>query len=49
MTDKAWVRRIGDEIVILNEIIGELVRVSVSGRERMLTRAEWQALPLHVA
>lgn len=46
-SDKAFVRVLGDGLVIFQEFLGDdKVAVSVGGQDRVLTRAEWGALPI---
>jgi hypothetical protein len=46
MSDKASVRILDGELVIFQEFIGhDKVAVNVGGRNRVLARAEWRALP----
>ena len=45
--DKAFVRVMNGELVIFQEFLADgKVAVSIGGRDRVLTRAEWQTLPL---
>jgi hypothetical protein len=47
-SDKAFVRVRSGELVIFQEFRGDdKVAVSVGGRDRILTRAEWRSLPVH--
>jgi len=47
-TDKAFVRVLDGELVIFQEFRGDdQVAVSVGGRDRVLPRAEWRALPVY--
>jgi hypothetical protein len=47
-SDKAFVRVLNGELVILQEFRGDdKVAVSVGGRDRVLTRAEWRSLPIY--
>jgi hypothetical protein len=48
MSDKAFVRVLNGQLVILQEFIGHnKVAVSVGGQDRVLPRAEWRALPVY--
>jgi hypothetical protein len=48
MSDKASVRILDGELVIFQEFIGhDKVAVNVGGRNRVLARAEWRALPVY--
>ena len=47
-SDKAFVRVLNGDLVIFQEFRGEdEVAVSVGGRDRVLKRAEWRALPVY--
>ena len=47
-SDKALVRVLSGELVIFQEFRGDdRVAVSVGGRDRVLTRAEWRMLPTY--
>ena len=47
-SDKALVRVLSGELVILQDFLdGNKVAVSVGGRDRVLSRDEWRALPLY--
>jgi hypothetical protein len=47
-TDKAFVRVLNGELVILQEYRGpDEVAVSIGGRDRVMPRAEWRALPVY--
>ena len=47
-SDKGFVRVLNGELVIFQEFRGDdTVAVSVGGRDRVLTRAEWRTLPLY--
>lgn len=47
-SDKAFVRVHDCELVIFQEFRGDdNVAVSVGGRDRVLTRAEWRSLPVY--
>jgi hypothetical protein len=47
-TDKAFVRVLNGELVIFQELRGDdQVAVSVAGRDRVLPRAQWRALPVY--
>lgn len=48
MSDKASVRVLDGELVIFQEFIGhDNVAVNIGGRNRVLARAEWRALPVY--
>ena len=48
MSDKASVRVRDGELVIFREFIGhDKVAVNVGGRNRVLARSEWRALPVY--
>lgn len=48
VTDKAFVRVLDGELVIFQELRrDDKVAVSVGGRDRVLPRAEWRALPVY--
>ena len=48
MSDKAFVRVLDGELVIFQEFVGgDRVAVSVGGRDSVLPRAEWRALPVY--
>lgn len=47
-SDKAFVRVLDGELVIFQEFLADdKVAVSVGGRDRVLTRAAWRALPVY--
>ena len=45
MTLKAWPRNLRGAYVVLQEIRGNRVRVSVNGRDHEMALAEWATLP----
>lgn len=48
MTDKAYVRELNGKLVIFREALGHgRVAVTIGGRDRVLSKAEWQKLPIH--
>ncbi len=47
-SDKAFVRVLNGDLVIFQEFRGDdAVAVSVGGRDRVMSRAEWRALPVY--
>jgi hypothetical protein len=47
-SDKAFVRVFNGDLVIFQEFRGDdKVAVSVGGRDRVLSRAEWRSLPVY--
>ncbi len=46
MSDKAWVRNLYGAPVILNEDSGAEVVVSVAGRDAVMKKSDWAALPI---
>ena len=48
MSDKASVRVLDGELAIFQQFVGhDGVAVNVGGRNRVLARAEWRALPVY--